>query len=108
MVSNVRMPRSQRITCLFPRETMYSAAINSSLMVDDIPRLSSTGLRMSPTASSNEKFCMLRAPICRRSALSATVASVSVSFTSVTIFSPVSARALASSSSPFCLSPWKS
>ena len=108
MVSKVRIPRSQRITCLLPRETMYSAAMSSSLMVLLIPRLSSTGLRRSPTASSSEKFCMLRAPICRRSAASATSGNVSVSFTSVTTLSPVSDRAWESSSRPLPLSPWKS
>src|SRR6266436_4495684 len=51
---------------------------------------------------------MLRAPIWSRSALSTTAGKVSVSFTSVTIFRPVSDRAFDSRSSPTCFRPWKS
>ena len=42
-VSKVRMPRSQRITFGLPCATMYSADISSSLMVELMPRFSSTG-----------------------------------------------------------------
>ena len=45
-VSNVRMPRSQRMTWWLPRDTMYSAAISHSLTVDDRPRLSITGFAL--------------------------------------------------------------
>ena len=42
-VSKVRMPRSQRMTFGLPCATMYSADISSSLMVELMPRFSSTG-----------------------------------------------------------------
>ena len=51
-----------------PLLTMYSAAIRNSWIVDDMPRLSITGLRCAPTASSSAKFCALRVPICSMSA----------------------------------------
>ena len=108
IVSNVRMPRSQRTTCRLPRATMYSAAISNSLRLAAIPRLRSTGRRSSPTASSSEKFCMFRAPICSISAPSATIARLSTSFTSVTTGRPVTARASPSSFSPSAFSPWNS
>ena len=47
-VSNVLIPRSQRITCEFPSLTMYSAAISRSSTVEDEPRLSSTGFGARP------------------------------------------------------------
>ena len=43
--SNVRMPRSQRITLALPADSTYSAAISHSSMVAPKPRLSSTGVR---------------------------------------------------------------
>src|SRR5215472_14182250 len=43
-VSNVRMPRSHRITSGLPCAVMYSALIRSSLMLLLRPRFSSTGL----------------------------------------------------------------
>jgi hypothetical protein len=49
--SNVRMPRSHRMTASFPSLRMYSALISNSSSVDDRPR-----------------FCMLVAPIAVRSA----------------------------------------
>ena len=49
-VSNVRMPRSQRMTLGLPDERMYSAAMSHSSMVAERPRLSRTGLRLWPTA----------------------------------------------------------
>ncbi len=71
-VSKVRMPRSQRITRISPAAMMYSAAPSHSSTVEPAPRLSKTGLPARPTARSRSKFCMLRAPICRTSAFSAT------------------------------------
>ena len=62
-VSNVLIPRSQSITCVFPSRTTYSAAISSSSIVADEPRFRSTGLFALPTSASSEKFGMLRAPI---------------------------------------------
>ncbi len=108
IVSNVRIPRSQRTTWRLPRATMYSAAISISLRVALIPRLRRTGRRSSPTASSSEKFCMLRAPICSISAPSATIARLSTSLTSVTTGRPVTARASPSSFSPSAFRPWNS
>ena len=67
-VSKVRMPRSQSITCQLPRASTYSAESRSSLMLAIMPRFKSPGWSRSPTASSREKFCMLRAPICNTSA----------------------------------------
>src|SRR6266576_1590781 len=52
---------------------MYSADSSHSSIVADIPRLSSTGLRKRPTYESSGKFCMLRAPICSTSTMSARV-----------------------------------
>ena len=43
-VSNVRMPRSHRITFGLPAATMYSAAIRHSSIVAPNPRFSITGL----------------------------------------------------------------
>ena len=63
-VSKVRMPRSQSITLGLPWATMYSADISSSLMVELMPRLSSTGRPQPPSDFSSAKFCMLRAPTC--------------------------------------------
>ena len=66
--SNVRTPRSQRITCRLPCARMYSADISRSLTVALIPRFSRTGVRVRPTSLSRSKFCMFRAPIWRMSA----------------------------------------
>jgi hypothetical protein len=86
---------------------MYSADMSSSSKVDIIPRFSNTGLPISPTAWSRLKFCMLRVPICRMSAYSATKVTCSGAITSVTMASPVSALASARSSSPLSPNPWK-
>ena len=51
--SNVRMPRSQRMTSGFPWAMTYSAASNHSSISIDKPRLSITGLPALPTSSSN-------------------------------------------------------
>src|SRR5947209_6020522 len=56
------MPRSHRITCSLPAAKRYSAASSRSSTFAASPRFSSTGLRIFPSALSNEKFCMLRAP----------------------------------------------
>ena len=61
--SNVRIPRSQRITWRLPSERTYSADINRSLTVALMPRLSRIGTRVRPHSLSRSKFCMLRAPI---------------------------------------------
>ena len=53
-VSKLRTPRSQRMTWPFPSDRMYSALSRSSVIVADMPRLSSTGLPMRPTARSSE------------------------------------------------------
>ena len=42
-VSNVRMPRSQRMTFGLPDAITYSALIRSSCSVADMPRFSSIG-----------------------------------------------------------------
>src|SRR5438132_4007724 len=60
------MPRSQRITCGFPPLRTYSADRSHSWIEVAMPRLSSTGFRVSATRRSSEKFWMLRAPIWRR------------------------------------------
>ena len=52
--SNVRMPRSQRMTFRLPRASTYSAERSSSSIVADIPLLSRTGFGCSPTASRSE------------------------------------------------------
>ncbi len=52
-VSNVLMPRSHRITSRLPCDSTYSAASSHSSMVDDMPRLSSTGLPERPASWSS-------------------------------------------------------
>ena len=68
MVSNVRIPRSQKITLELPCDRTYSPDMSHSLIVPDMPRLSSTGLSVRPTSFRRLKFCMLRAPIWNTSA----------------------------------------
>ena len=67
---------------------MYSAAISHSSMVAERPRLSMTGRSTLPAAMSSGKFCMLRAPIWRMSACSATSSTWPGSMTSVTMGRP--------------------
>ncbi len=98
------MPRSQRITCSQPPAITYSALIKNSSMVEESPRLSSTGLPISPTARSRVKFCMLRAPTWMMST-SAKWGSCSLSITSLTMGIPVFWRATRSRSSPTGPSP---
>ena len=105
--SNVRIPRSHRITFGLPRASTYSADKSHSWIVVAIPRLRRTGLPASPTRLSSGKFCTLRAPICRISACSATTSTLSGSMTSVTIGNPVSRLASARSFSPSSSRPWK-
>ena len=95
LVSNVRMPRSQRMIWLLPTDAMYSAAISHSSMVAPKPRLSITGRPARPQASSSEKFCMFRVPIWRMSAYSATMSTWLGSMTSVITGRPVRSRASA-------------
>ena len=67
-VSNVRMPRSHRMTSLLPPLSTYSADSSHSSIVAEMPRLSSTGFRACPSSRSSVKFCMLRAPTWKMSA----------------------------------------
>ncbi len=102
-VSNVLIPRSQRITSELPSLTMYSAAISRSSTVEESPRLRRTGFGARPTSESSEKFDMFRAPIWITSAASTTASTWRGSMSSVTSGSPVSARAslrISSASSP--------
>ena len=52
--SNVRIPRSHRITFGLPAATMYSAAMSSSSIVAPKPRLSITGRATRPAALRSE------------------------------------------------------
>ncbi len=61
-VSNVRMPRSHRITSVLPPLRTYSEDSSHSSIVAEMPRLIRTGLRAWPSSRSRVKFCMLRAP----------------------------------------------
>ena len=106
-VSNVRMPRSQRMTSRLPLARMYSAASSQSWIEDDMPRFSSTGLPVRATSSSRKKFCALRVPIWRTSAYFAMSCTVASDITSVTTGRPVSARACASSLRPSSSMPRK-
>jgi hypothetical protein len=85
---------------------MYSAAISHSSTVALIPRLSSTGSPVAPTAWSSAKFCMLRVPICNMSAWRATTGTSAGLTTSVTNGRPVSARTSARISSAGSPRPW--
>ena len=85
---------------------MYSAAISSSSIVDDMPRLSSTGLCARPTSASSEKFDMFRAPIWITSVASTTASTWRGSISSVTSGSPVSSRASCRISSASSPRPW--
>src|SRR6267143_991553 len=105
-VSKLRTPRSHRMTSWFPSASRYSADSSSSCTVALIPRLRSTGLPQRPASLSSEKFCMLRAPSCTMSDISATQPRPVSSIASVQIRSPVSSRALASSRRPGLPSPW--
>ena len=59
-VSNVRIPRSQRMTFVLPCIVMYSLAASHSSIVAAMPRLNSTALPESAVAApiflSSEKF----------------------------------------------------
>ena len=104
--TNVRIPRSQRITLWFPPERMYSALMRNSFSVAARPRLSRTGLEIFDSARRSFVFCILRAPTCRRSAYSATTSTSAASMTSVTIPRPVLSLAFARSFSPSSPIPW--
>ena len=95
VVSNVRIPRSHRMTWGLPAEAMYSAAISHSSIVAPKPRLSITGRLARPHASSSEKFCMFRVPIWRMSEYSATMSTWLGSITSVITGIPLRSRASA-------------
>src|SRR5260370_473826 len=87
-VSNVRIPRSHKITSAFPCAVMYSADIRSSFTVLLSPRFNSTGRPHFPSAFSSMKFCMFRAPTCITSAYFATKSTSRSLITSVIIASP--------------------
>ena len=99
-VSNVLIPRSQRMIRSFPSLATYSAAISSSSTDADGPRFSSTGLSERPTSESSRKFCMLRAPIWITSRVSSTSSTCRGSISSVTTGKPVSSRASPGSRAP--------
>ena len=104
--SNVRIPRSQSITLLFPPAMMYSALISNSSRVLDSPRLSRIGLSQRPSSLSNSKFCIFLAPTCITST-SLNISRCAALMISVTIGSSVSRFAARRSSSPSARSPWK-
>ena len=99
-VSNVRIPRSHKITSGFPCAVMYSADINSSFTMLLNPRFSSTGRPHFPSAFNSMKFCMFRAPTCITSAYRATKSTWRSLITSVMIASPVACLAFFSSFKP--------
>ena len=100
-VSNVRMPRSHRITSLLPPLSTYSAESSHSSIVAEMPRFSSTGLRACPSSRSSVKFCMLRAPTWK---MSAYLSISSIWLTSIT--SVTSARFSAVAASRSMLQPF--
>src|SRR3989338_5898261 len=105
--SNVRMPRSQRMTLKLPWLRRDSAARRNSVMVAERPRLSSTGLCDWPTSLRSSKFCMLRAPICMTSAYFSTSSMSRTSISSVTTLKPVCLATSRRSLSPSSPNPWK-
>ena len=60
-VSNVRIPRSQRMTLELPCAVMYSADISSSRIVELMPRFNSTGRGARPSALSKASLHVARA-----------------------------------------------
>ena len=104
--SNVRMPRSQKMTFSLPPAMMYSADMIHSSMVFASPRFRSTGFFILPTAFSSWKFCMLRAPICTRSTYSSNSSMRSSLISSLTMGRPVASRALTMSRMPSVPRPW--
>ena len=106
-VSKVRIPRSQRMTCSFPSERMYSADMRSSSIVVIIPRLRRTGLRQWPTFLRRAKFWTFRAPIWRMSLYSSTRSTSVVFITSVTTGIPTLSPTFLRSLSPSSSIPWK-
>ena len=105
--SNVRMPRSHRMTCLLPHASTYSAASRNSSSVALMPRFRRTGLAAPPTAASRAKFCIFRVPTWSTSAYRATSGTCSGATTSVTMARPVASRASARNSRPCSARPWK-
>ncbi len=99
----MRIPRSQRITSLFPPDKRYSAASKNSFIVAQRPRFRRTGLRILLSSRRRVKFCMLRAPICRMSAYFATTSMWRASITSVTISMSLSSAAFRIILRPFSL-----
>src|SRR5919201_2961545 len=105
-VSNVLIPRSQRMIRSFPSFATYSAAIRSSSTEVDMPRFSSTGLSARPTSASSRKFWLFRAPIWITSAASSTGSTWRGSINSVTTGNPVSSPASRRIARPSSPSPW--
>ena len=106
-VSNVRMPRSHRMTSVLPPLRTYSADSSHSSIVAEMPRLSSTGLRACPSSRSSVKFCMLRAPTWKMSEYLSISSIWLTSITSETSFRFSAFAASRSSRSPSSPSPWK-
>src|SRR5713226_4311300 len=99
-VSNVRIPRSHKITSGFPCATTYSADISNSFIVLLIPGFNNAGRPHFPSAFSSTKFCMFRAPTCITSAYFAIKSTSRSLITSVIIASPVASFAFFSSFNP--------
>ena len=104
--SNVRIPRSHKITSEFPRCATYSAAWSHSSTVIARPRFSITGLFASPTSFSNSKFCAFRVPIRMQSATSAMRPTCDTSTTSTMNGSPNRRLASCRISIPRSPRPW--
>ena len=86
--------------------SMYSAAISSSSIVADIPRLSSTGLPAWPSSLEQREVLHVAGADLETSACSATSGDVRVSITSVTTGSPVARARLGQQGAPSMPSPW--
>ena len=104
-VSNVRMPRSHRMTSVLPPLSTYSADSSHSSIVAEMPRLSSTGLRACPSSRSSVKFCMLRAPTWKMSAYLSISSIWLMSITSETSFRFSAIGGVAQQLQPFLAEP---
>src|SRR5450631_456991 len=105
-VSKVRIPRSHSTTLGLPSDRMYSAADSKSSTLAAMPRLSSTGRSVFPTALSRSKFCMLRAPIWSMSTEADIRWTWSIVITSLTMGTPTARPASANRSIPSQPKPW--
>ena len=104
--SNVRIPRSQRMTFSFPPAIIYSADMIHSSIVLESPLFNKIGFWIFPTAFRREKFCIFLAPIWIRSTCSTNSSICSASISSLTIGSPVCLLASTISLIPSVSSPW--